>query len=300
MEMKKILITGSTGMLGSDLIKTFSADTGYEVYGLSRTPSPLLPDNRQYHVDLAQPGVVDRIKNLPDTIVHCAAITDLSLCEENPTLADQVHVKATRDLTRRASPKARFFYISTDSVFDGTQGNYDESHPPHPLNAYALTKLGGERAAREENPKRTTIIRTNLYGFHRPLKNSLSEWAFREWKDGRKITGFSDLIFNAVYSGQLARIIKFLIDSRIYYPVLNIGSNEAISKFEFLNRFRKKLGIDQDLLTQAVSTDFPSTLPRPKDTSLRCSLLSTFLDAPTIDDGLQEWINCYNSIQYAN
>jgi dTDP-4-dehydrorhamnose reductase len=289
--MKNVLITGSTGMLGSDFVRTFSKDTHYRVYGLSRQRSPLLPESRQILIDLSKSFEADQISIRPDVIIHTAALTDLNFCEKNPDMARQVHVEASRKLRHVLSENGTFVYISTDSVFDGTKGNYLETDVPNPLNKYALTKLQGEQAVQQVSHGRTSIIRTNIYGFHRPLKSSLAEWAYREWKEGRTISGFTDIAFNAVYTQQLVSIIKFLIDEDLRYPVLNVASNEAISKYDFLDKLRDRLKVDRHLLAPAESERFPSAIQRPKDTTLNPALLATFHALPEFDEGISRWID---------
>lgn len=289
--MKKILITGSSGMLGTDLLETFLADPSYEVYGLSRTANPLLRSSNQLLVDLNDPESLYNIELRPDFVIHAAAITDLSLCEREPEMAHRVHVQTSQMLAHIFRGCKRFIYISTDSVFDGEKGNYSEGDAPNPLNTYALTKWKGELAIQEEIPNVSTILRTNIYGFHKPLKNSFAEWAIQSWAAKNKINGFSDIVFNAVYTRQLSRIVKFMLDDHIDTPVLHVGSNNPTSKFEFLQILRQALNVEASLLKSSVSTDFPSSIKRPKDTSLSVGLLSQFYPrVPDYDEGVHECI----------
>lgn len=288
--MKNILVTGSSGMLGQDLVRTFGANSNYDVYGLGRSFDPLLSRTKQIAIDLGEAFSIDAIPFRPDIIIHTAAITDLTLCERMPKLAEQVHINASATLAKLLKKGGRFFYISTDSVFDGARGNYFENDLPNPLNVYASTKLKGERAVAEINAGTTTIVRTNIYGIHTPLKNSLAEWAFDQWRSGKKITGFSDLIFNAVYTGQLSQCIKFMIDQDVEIPVVNIAGDKPISKYDFLDKFRKLLGFEQHLLSKGISDDFPSALERPKNSSLNTDLLSSFYKAPDLEQGFCDWI----------
>ena len=298
--MKKVLITGSTGMLGSDLIRTFNAAPQYDIYGLSRTYSPLLAESKQYIIDLAEPSQISRIDISPDVIIHTAAITDLNFCENNPRLAELVNSEATGHLAGIAGKHTLFIYISTDSIFDGKEGGYNESDLPNPLNIYARSKLEGEKSILRQNKGMTTILRTNIYGFHVPMKNSLAEWAYREWSYGKKICGFSDIIFNAVFTYQLATIIKFMIDEGIGEQILNVGSNTAISKYAFLKKFREILGFADSFLEGSLSDRYPAKIERPRNTSLNTSLLSKYCSVPDFESGIREWINHANACGLLN
>jgi dTDP-4-dehydrorhamnose reductase len=287
--MKRILITGSTGMLGSELVTLFQGSDGFETYGLSSSQNPKLGTN-QFVVDLANPQGIKSLGFIPDIIIHTAALTDLALCEREPALAKRINAEASGIIASHSDSKTLVFYISTDSVFDGRKGNYAESDTPNPVNVYAKTKLEGEEELRKKCKGKSIVVRTNIYGVHHPMKNSLCEWAYQSWLANKSISGFADTVFNAVYTGQLSHILKTLIHTPNLPDTINIGSGEAISKFDFLELFRKKLKIEGAKLTKAVSTDFPSAIQRPKNTSLDTSLLSTYLKVPDYDQGLTLWL----------
>lgn len=293
--MKKVLITGASGMLGSDFIRTFRSKSEYEVFGLGRTSKPELEEN-QFLTDITKPIAPHTIGIIPDVIIHTAALTDLNRCEEAPDLAHRVNVDGSRHVAALAGRNTLFFYISTDSVFDGEKGDYSEKDKPNPRNAYAKSKLDGERAVLETNKGFTSIIRTNIYGLNIPMKNSLAEWAYREWQSGKVISGFSDIVFNAVFTGQLVDVIAYLIDRDLKIPILNVGSDEALSKYNFLERFRKVLRAEANLLKEARSTDFPSRVPRPKNTSLNTTLLSALYKVPDFNSGIMQWMASASNI----
>jgi dTDP-4-dehydrorhamnose reductase len=293
--MKKVLITGATGMLGSDFVRLLKANEQYDVYGAGRSVSKYLPLDKQFIVDFSNPMKIKDLPISPDVIIHTAALTDLNACERNPKLAHKIHVESSYELAKLCKKDTFFFYISTDSVFDGVKGSYSENDTPNPLNVYAQSKLKGENAVMEENQGLTTIVRTNIYGFNLPLKNSLAEWAYHGWSVGNTIPGFSDIFFNAVFTGQLVSTIKILMESNLKYRILNIGSNTVISKYDFLEKFRRALGVKINLLKPALSSDFLSPISRPKNTSLDISLLSDFCQPPDFDSGIKEWINLATS-----
>jgi dTDP-4-dehydrorhamnose reductase len=287
--MTKILLTGSTGMLGNALIRAFLPDKRYALTGMGRSRTDLLHRQEQLQVDFSQPASI-RAQNIEvDVAIHTAALTDLKLCESQPDLARKVHVDASAEVAGKVKPGGLFIYISTDSVFDGRKGNYAESDVPSPLNVYASTKLKGEEVCTSVF-SRTMTLRTNIYGFHNPLRGSLAEWAYVEWRKGNTISGFTDVIFNALYVGQLADIIKTIVDKGLYQPLLNVASQEVMSKYQFLDLFRSKLELPESLVRKASSVDFPSPIQRPPDTSLDITLLKSFYNAPSIGDGLAQWI----------
>ena len=288
--MRKIIITGSTGMLGASLIRAFLPDRAFQVIGLGRSLTSALPRADQILVDFSHLSTLEGLDIKADVIIHTAALTDLNACESNPQLAHAINAESPGVLARKVSAAGVFFYISTDSVFDGRKGDYSESDQPDPLNVYAHTKLKGE-AATQTNCPDSVVVRTNIYGFHETMRNSLVEWAYREWSAGKRISGFTDVTFNALYTGQLARIIKRMVDENIRYPILNVASNEAVSKFQFLDLLRLKLGVSEPLLASGSTTSFPSPIKRPKNTSLNISLLKSFHEAPSLMKGLDDCLD---------
>ena len=141
-------------MLGASLV-ALAQEQGREVVGLYHRHLLNLPGARLLAVDLTDESETRRIfKELkPASVIHCAAQTNVDWCEENPSEAHRSNVTASARLAEiTAQLKARFLYVSTDSVFDGNRGNYAENDQPAPLNVYAQTKLQGEREALGRNP----------------------------------------------------------------------------------------------------------------------------------------------------
>ena len=193
-------------MLGKTIVDEFLRCGRFEVFGINRSVNIHSKIN-EYVCDLGDDESVKKTLNLvkPDMIIHCAANVDIDFCEKNKEAAYKVNAEATRLLASYQPQKTKFIYISTDAVFDGLLGNYNEKDITSPLNYYARTKLLGEQFVQEENPA-SIIIRTNIYGFHRPVPGrSLVEWALSSLSKGDQITGFCDVCFNPVYTRQLKK-----------------------------------------------------------------------------------------------
>src|SRR3989339_1018085 len=231
--VKRILITGSAGMLANAVGPILQEDLNYEVYACDRLQTLWADATHQKHFDLTDSDqlkmYLDRIE--PDIIIHCLALVDLEYCETHPQVAGDVHEGITYTLAHHC-PQTSFVYISTDSVFDGEQGIYSETDEPKPLNVYARTKLAGEQVVLQESRK-PLVLRTNIYGFKNPPGGSLAEWALTHLLKGESIGGFTDVMFNALYIRQLAGTIKQLLSSDCR-GVLHVGSQDHFSKYDFL------------------------------------------------------------------
>jgi dTDP-4-dehydrorhamnose reductase len=139
---KKILITGGSGALGTQIQKIVKCDA---------------PPSKELDItDLEKCESIIKKYN-PDIIIHCAAYTDVALAEKENKKCWQVNVTGTENMVRAANG-ARFIYISSEYVFDGENGNYKEDDIPNPANFYSLTKLLGEVVVKQY--LNTLIIRT--------------------------------------------------------------------------------------------------------------------------------------------
>jgi len=132
-----IFLTGGTGRLGWELQKYIPCDA---------------PKRDMFDLTKHDPSVNSAWRNemFEDVrlIVHCAAYTDVLGAEVNRQLCYDTNVIGTRNLVKLGIP---MLYISTEYVFDGEKGNYDENDYPNPQNFYSLTKLLGEEEARKGN-----------------------------------------------------------------------------------------------------------------------------------------------------
>ena len=287
--MQKVLITGSSGMLGRDVVKALASRKMYRLFGVDKFPYRSMADiidQKQIDIsDLTQLKVIINQIN-PDIIIHLAAIVNLKTCENHFNYARFLHVDATRLLARQ---NCKIVYISTDSVFNGERGIYSEQSVPDPLNNYAITKLLGEYAVSANN-KNHLIIRTNIFGFNNPLKGSLAEWALSSLSKGEAISGYTNVIFNAIYTKHLAPIISKLVEINLQ-GIINIASTTAISKYKFLVELAKAAGFPKSRVKKAEMVKNNSTnIMRPLKTSLCVDYANTLIKLPTIELGIKDLV----------
>jgi len=291
----KVLIIGSSGMLGKDLTLTFH-NNGYEVYGVDLIEDSSNHLHLFFKTDLATDhsifNIVESVN--PTLIIYVAAIVSLNTCEENKKLADIIHHTLPARLAACKADKTKFIYISTDSVFDGTKGDYSETDKKNPLNYYAESKSNGEDEIM--GIPNCIVVRTNIFGFNIPLKSSLVEWAIDNFQNKREITGFEDLLFNAIYTKDLAHIIESIWNETVP-SVLNIAAKGAWSKYDFLYALCNGLGYDISLLKRGNSKNINFTIKRPLNTTLNTSRIEQITNIPTIEESLSELCRNYLNLQ---
>ena len=284
----KVLITGSNGMLGHDVSRYFLTHGAYKVYGISRQKAGNMVGIIHEQVDLTDTSTLQEYlhRTQPDLIVNCAANVSIENCEVHKADTHKLHVESTKVLAAYQPNKTQFVSISTDAVFDGKKGGYTELDIPNPLNYYAQTKLEGEKIALQENPH-ALVLRTTMYGFHQPPKNSLFEWAMSSLKKNEVILGFTDVIFNPMYTSQLAESIFRLVEIK-KTGLLHVGAHQTISKYAFLQKLAQKWHFPGENIRQASIDQLESSVLRPKNTSLDVQqfekILQTFY---SVDTGIE-------------
>jgi dTDP-4-dehydrorhamnose reductase len=275
-------------MLGSKVVETLSAINGYRVIATGRSEVSFA--NVEYlRGDLTENEFIYRLCSYAtyDVVIHCAAEVNLKKAEDEPQHSKKIHVEATERLAKRLNG-AMFIYISTDSVFDGITGGYTESDQVKPLNEYARTKMEGERIVERFAPLHY-ILRTNIYGFQFPPKESLVEWAYKQLKNGQLIKGFTNVYFNPLYTKQLAELIWLFIEHAPAPGIYHAGSDESLSKYAFLLKVIRVLEFDATLMLPAEADYTGVVLKRPYNTFLNTSKLkqSLFMADTSIDSGIR-------------
>lgn len=249
----KILITGSSGMLGSDLVDILSRR--HEVV----TSGSL--DIRDLE------GVMELLRETrPDAVVHAAAFTDVDCAETERDTAYQVNVLGTRNIAAAASAVgSSILYISTDYVFDGEKGDgYLEFDEPNPLNFYGKTKYLGEVSVRQLS-ERFYIVRTSwLFGRNgRNFVGTMVELAER----GHEISVVDDQYGSPTYTRDLAAAIGNLLE-RPAYGVYHLTNSGQCSWYEFAIDIFNELGMEV-CLKPVKSHEFPRPARRPSFSVLR-------------------------------
>ena len=197
-----ILITGSSGALGSELKKKF--------------PNALTPNHNELDITKKQ-MVIDFFKKKKiGIVIHAAAITSVRKCEEEKELTWKTNVDGTKNLVDaliQTNSNGKFIYLSTACVFDGIIGMYKESSIPYPENFYALTKLLGEQEVKRL--PNYLIIRTNF--------TAKKKWPYPK--------AFSDRFGTYLFAEDVADGIKDILDSDMC-GIVHIVGDKRISMLE--------------------------------------------------------------------
>ncbi|HFJ9293024.1 dTDP-4-dehydrorhamnose reductase [Bacillus sp. RZ2MS9] len=247
----KALVTGAKGQLGQDVVSLLKEQT-WEVFGFGREELNIT-DEKQ---------VSEKVLLIqPDIIIHTAAYTQVDQAESDEESAFKVNAEGTKYLAQAAEAVgAKFCYVSTDYVFDGTKDTpYKPDDQTNPQTVYGKSKLVGEQYTQEYCSK-SYIVRTSwvfgLYG------NNFVKTMLRLAEENKELGIVHDQVGSPTYTTDLARFIISLVQTD-KYGVYH-GSNSGVcSWYEFAKEIFKQSNIE--IVVNPLKTeDFPRPAARPK------------------------------------
>lgn len=286
----RVLVTGSSGMLGQDIFRSLSDSGKFQVSGVDIAASKSLCSSKMFKGDLTNIKFLKEVVRTtePEIIIHCAAYVNLRFCEEHQADTKILHKEVTEWFCEYKPAGCKIIYISTDSVFDGRRGNYRESDKTAPLNFYAESKRMGECVVRRQ--AENLVLRTNIFGYSLPLKESIAEWAITSLEKGETIIGYTNIFFNAIYTRDLADLIPEMILGDLS-GLYHTASQNNVSKYSFLKYLACAIGKGHDLVRPGVSTDMRLYPPRPANTTLNVDKLAALYKLPSVEEGIDRMIN---------
>jgi dTDP-4-dehydrorhamnose reductase len=238
----RTIVTGAGGMLGQDLVRLSG--------GVALTHAELDVTDRAAVRDAIGPD---------DLVFNCAAWTDVDGAEENEAEATRVNGDGARNVAEAAGTVV---YVSSDYVFDGRKGEpYVESDAPAPLSAYGRSKLAGERATAEANPRHFVVRSSWLFGAGG--RNFVETMLGL----GPEVRVVDDQVGSPTFTGHLAEALLPLAGTEDH-GVHHLAASGSCSWFEFAREIFARAGVDTRV--EPCSTDeFPRPAPRPAYSVLR-------------------------------
>jgi len=286
--MNKILITGGSGLLGSNISRL--ATSKFDVYATYNRNKVRMKDVHFFGIDLIKKENLNRIEQIkPNFIIHCAALTNVDYCEEYPNEAYDQNVLTSVHISEIARKIGCYLIcISTDAVFDGNKGNYKEDDEPSPINIYGKTKLEAEQAALSIYPD-SCIVRTSIYGWNKIDKLSLAEWMLDKLINNERLPGLRDVFFSPMLVNDLTKMLFKLYEVK-YKGIIHIAGSESCSKLDFAYKIVEVFGLDKSLIKPISISELKLKAPRPMNMSLSTSRAEEILKErlPGVKEGLME------------
>lgn len=270
--MKKVLITGGTGMLGASLIshlRRAGFQTVVQGYKQKANINIDMTDKKQ---------AIEALKDLnPDIIINLICLSDVEENEKNKELAYSLNVKPVENIThwiQDKKPKVQFIHVSTDHLYDGEGLNTEDSI--NIRNQYASLKYDSEQIASKVD---SLILRTNFFGKSKiKERHSFTDWIDISTKERRfPINLFEDVYFSPLSLNTLSNMICHVLEYDIS-GIFNLGSRDGLSKADFAYSYSNFLNENREN-TKLISVDDLNFLAlRPKGMMMDVSKFESTFD----------------------
>jgi dTDP-4-dehydrorhamnose reductase len=286
-------------MLGSNIVVSNPAFELYPTYLRNRIAHP-----RASQLDISdRDSVLKRVEAIqPEVIVHAGGMTKPTPCEKEPALAHRVNVKGTAHLVEAArGVGARFIFLSSDLVFDGSAERYDEDSPTSPLSVYGHNKVEGEERVRTRSDDFVIVRTTVMYGWSSRYTESMAEWVLCGLQESRerrpepveRPSMYHDQYRQFIFINDLVAALFELIEMEDpFNETIHVAGPELISRYEFAQKLAHTFRLPG---TNIRSISFDSTLQAaftPKRLHLDTTKADRIFRTPMrgVDDGLRAMV----------
>lgn len=267
----KILITGSNGLLGQKLVHKLSKDPEVELIATARGENRL--SNKEGYtyqsLDITDEKAVSETisKFKPDSLIHTAAMTNVDACEADKEGCDKLNVDAVKYIADACNANnVHLVHLSTDFIFDGEDGPYDEEAEPNPVSYYGESKLKAEEIVLKSGLD-VAILRTVLvYGIAEDMSRSnIALWAKGALQKGQKINVVDDQFRSPTLAEDLADGC-ILAAKQKAKGIYNISGKDQLSVLEIVQQVADYWKLDKSLITPVSSKTLSQPAKRPPKT----------------------------------
>jgi dTDP-4-dehydrorhamnose reductase len=294
----KLLITGFNGFVAGSVFA--HAKGKWEIHGIDIAESPANePGIYYYTLDLLNDQKITTLfaEIRPDAVIHTAAMANIDICQNNQERAEQVNVGITKTIARLCQESGtKMVLCSTDSVFDGIKGDYNEKDAPHAVNFYAETKIKAEQFVLSASPVNVVARLALVMGL--PVigqGNSFLADTIEKLKRGIQIPFPVNEVRTPVDIITLGSALVELAGNQ-YGGIIHLSGNTKINRYEMAKEIAFILGFSPELILSTDSNAMPGRAPRANDASMDNSLAKQILITPmrTLSEGLNLTINYKN------
>ena len=272
----KIFITGSNGLLGQKLVALLGK-SNHQILATGQGACRILelPSNVQYETcDITKDNDLNFSIGLfnPDVVIHSAAMTNVDECEVDPKKCGDVNVGATRNVVKACeSIGCRLIHLSTDFIFDGKDGPYNEEGIPNPISIYGQSKLDAELEVQKATCP-WAIVRTVLvYGIAPGLsRTNIILWVKSSLEQGKTIQVVDDQFRTPTLAEDLAQGCLLIAEKKAT-GVFNISGKDFLTPFAMANLTADYFKLDKALITKASAATFTQAAKRPPRTGFDIS-----------------------------
>lgn len=269
---QRILLTGANGLLGQKLLQLLGQEKQISILATSRGKCRAsIPQNTSYQsLDMTEPSAVYKIikEYQPHYIIHTAAKTQVDDCQLDPEDSYRQNVLAVEYVAKAAREVEAFLlHLSTDFIFDGKSGPYDEQAIPNPLSVYGKHKWQAEQIIQQTESLQWAIIRTVLvYGYTNHMSRSnIVLWARRALEQQKPIKVIDDQWRTPTLAEDLAEACWSVVKKRAH-GIWHISGAEMMTPYDMVMQIGRYYGYSTNCVQRADASSFSQAAPRPART----------------------------------
>jgi len=265
----KILITGSNGLLGQNIVKQLLEQKNIDFLATSKGEnrmSNLSSDNYQ-QLDITNKEEINAVfkSYQPTVVINTAAMTNVDACEEQRTACWDMNVNAVRSLINACEENnTHLIHLSTDFIFDGENGPYKEEDKANPLSYYGQSKHEAELLIQNSGLEKWAIARTIIvYGVVEKMSRSnVVLWAKGALEKGEPINVVDDQFRSPTHGSDLAKGC-LLIAEQEANGIFHLSGKEVMSILELVEQVADFYKLDKSIISPIKSSILNQAAKRP-------------------------------------
>ncbi len=293
--MKKVLVTGSNGLLGQKLVKQLKDHPNFELIATSRGQNRVSDQSGYtYHsMDITDADDIAQVfeKFKPEVVINTAAMTNVDACESDKEGCWKLNVTAVEYLIAQSEKyNSHFIHLSTDFVFDGENGPYQEEDRPNPVSYYGESKLAAEELVKKANTNWAIARTIIVYGIVEDMSRSnIVLWAKSALEKKQKLTIVNDQFRSPTLAEDLAKGC-ILIAEKEANGIYHLSGKDFMSIVELVRRVAKFYQLDDSFIEEITSDSLNQAAKRPPKTGFILDKAIQELNyAPlSFEEGMQE------------
>ncbi len=264
----KILITGSNGLLGQNIVKQLlNKDITFLATSKGENRISNLPSSYYKQLDITNKEEVTSIfENYnPTVVINTAAMTNVDACESEKEACWDMNVNAVQYLVDSCiKHHSHLIHLSTDFVFDGKNGPYKESDTPNPLSYYGQSKFEAEKIIQNSSLEKWSIARTIIvYGVVEKMSRSnVVLWAKSALEKGEPINVVDDQFRSPTHGSDLAKGC-LLIAEKEANGIFHLSGKEVMSILELVEKVADYYQLDKSIISPIKSITLNQAAKRP-------------------------------------
>lgn len=274
----KILLTGSSGLLGKKLLETIPAGITliptYHLHNIQHKNAVQLDITNSIQTQ----HVIDTIR--PDLVIHAASIVYVDECEKNRSATHHANVIGTKNIyTASKKNNVKLLFCSTNGIFDGKNPPYKEADVANPLHVYGKTKYEAEKLIYDLYKKNSIILRFNtMFGWNHPgARENPVTWLLQRLEKNTLTHMVTDIYNSHLWVGQATDTVWRSVEKKCYGEIFHVGGGDCLNRFQLSQLIATTFGYNKQLIKPVTSDFFPTIAPRPHNTCFDLSKMQSVL-----------------------